>query len=173
VVANETVTMLKITLDTCEIINADRSVLLIRLKELISQGKIDVAVTTRVIADKDQDQNLARKKTHLNALDEYPTIGTNFRLDFSRLGSGDFLIGEDLDLIGKKIEHVIFTEIHLDDKHSHNKWADVDHLIGHYQSGRDVFVTEDLDILKKHRNLHELGIEVESLQTFVKRMNNE
>lgn len=159
--------MLKITLDTCEIIIENASPLLARVKELALHGKVDIATTTMVIADKDQDKDPNRKARHLAALEEYPQVGTAARCGFSLCGSGDFCSGGDVEL---QIERIVFGEINPSDKHSHNKWADVDHLYGHYRIGRDIFVTEDTAILKKASKLkNELGIQVENIEILLSR----
>ncbi len=43
----------------------------------------------------------------------------------------------------------IIGRVRTDDPHHHNKQADIDHLVGHYWAGRDVFVTNDGRIEKK------------------------
>ena len=52
--------MLKVTIDTNVIINENNQMLIAQIKRLVEQGLIDIAVTTRVIADKDQDKNERR-----------------------------------------------------------------------------------------------------------------
>ena len=72
--------------------------------------------------------------------------------------------------IAKQIEQIIFGKISLNDKHAHNKWADIDHLLGHLLAGRDVFVTSDKDLLKRRRELQQqLEIVVETPEELIRR----
>ena len=80
---------LKVTLDTNVLIDPKKADLLARIKQLAEEGKIDLAVTTRVLADKDQDKDEARKSRHLEEFEAYPKIGTVARWDMSRWDGGD------------------------------------------------------------------------------------
>ena len=162
--------MLKITLDTNEIINPNQAALVVRVKELASRGKVDYGVVTRVEADKDQDKDLERQTTDLNTLEKYTKIGTIMRCGFSVCGSGDFCGDTE---VSNQIERILFGKITSDKKHSHNMWSDVDHLTGHYLSGRDVFVTEDKAILRKAKELDKLGIKVEKLEALIHQFSGE
>lgn len=139
--------MLKVTLDTNVIID---EYLATQFRQLEKQGLIDIAVTTRVVADKDQDKDKARKVEHLREFENYPKVGTPLRLDFSRLDSGDFWAGEENIHLSQQIEKLVFGEI--SGKRSHNELADVDHLLGHYKARRDIFVTQDKRILKNGKD---------------------
>jgi len=162
--------MLKVTIDTNVIIDEKKYRLLTQIKQLAGQGLIDIAVTTRVVADKDQDEIKTRKAKHLKEFDHYPKVGTLVRLNFSRLDSGDFLAGEEDVQISRQIEKVLFGKISANDKRAHNKMADVDHLGGHYFTKRDVFITQDDRMWKKRNVLREqLGIVIEKPQEFLSR----
>jgi len=162
--------MLKVTIDTNVIIDEKKHRLLTQIKQLAEQGLIDIAVTTRVVADKDQDEIKTRKAKHLKEFDHYPKVGTLVRLNFSRLDSGDFLAGEEHVQVSRQIEKVLFGKISANDKRDHNKRADVDHLGGHYFAKRDVFITRDDRMWKKRNVLREqVGIVVEKPQEFLSR----
>jgi hypothetical protein len=162
--------MLKVTIDTNVVIAEKKHRLLTKIKQLAAQDLIDIAVTTRVIADKDQDPDETRKSKHLKEFDHYPKVGTLVRLNFSRLDSGDFLAGDEHVQVSQQIEKVIFGKISANDKRAHNKWADVDHLVGHYFAERDVLVTQENRMWKKRNVLREqLGIIVERPQEFLSR----
>ena len=159
--------MLKVTLDTNVIID---DYLVTQFRQLEKQGLIDIAVTTRVVADKDQDKDKARKVEHLKEFENYPKVGTPARWDFSRWDSGDFWAGEEDIHLSQQIEKLVFSEI--SGKRSHNELADVDHLLGHYKARRDIFVTNDNDILKKREEFKaKLRIVVENPQEFLNRFN--
>lgn len=162
--------MLKVTIDTNVIINKKTRGLVAQIKQLAGQDLIDIAVTTRVVADKDQDQVEARKAKHLKEFDNYPKVGTIARLNFTRLDSGDFLAGEEHVQVSQQIEKVLFGKISPSDRRAHNKRADVDHLVGHYFAKRDVFVTQENRMWEKRNELREqLGIVVEKPQEFLSR----
>lgn len=158
--------MLRVTIDTNVIINENNQ-MIVQIKQLAEQGLIDIAVTTRVIADKDQDKNERRKSEHLKEFDHYPKVGTVARSVFSRWDSGDFWAGEADVQLGNQLSQILFGK--MQDKCSHNELSDLDHLAGHLHAKRDVFVTFDKDILRKHKELHEqIGITVNSPEELVK-----
>ena len=159
--------MLKVTIDTNVIIDEKKHRLLAQIKQLAEQGLIDIGVTTRVIADKDQDKNEIRKSEHLKEFSRYPKVGTVGRWGFSRWDSGDFWAGEADVQLGNQLSKILFSK--TKDKCSHNELADIDHLAGHLHAKRDIFVTFDKDILKKRKELHEqIGITVSSPEELVK-----
>jgi hypothetical protein len=162
--------MLKVTIDTNVLIDEQKAELVTRTKQLAEQGLIDIAVTTRVLADTDQDEDERRKAKHLKEFDHYPKVGALMRWDFSRLDSGDFLAGEEHLQVSQQIEKVLFGKIRADDKRAHNKRADVDHLGSHYFAKRDVFITQDDRMWRKRNVLREqLGIVVEKPMEFLSR----
>ena len=160
--------MLRVTIDTNVIITENKQMLIAEIKQLAEQNLIDIAVTTRVIADKDQDKNEIRKSEHLKEFSHYPKVGTVGRWGFSRWDSGDFWAGEADVQLGNLLSEILFGK--TKDKCSHNELADIDHLAGHLHAKRDIFVTFDKDILKKRKELHEqIGIAVNSPEELIKR----
>lgn len=80
---------LKVTLDTNVLIDPAKAAVLARIKRLAVEGSIDLAVTTRVVADKDQDKDDSRKLQHLAEFLEYERIGSIGRWNMSRWDGGD------------------------------------------------------------------------------------
>ena len=159
--------MLKVTLDTNVIIDEN---LVTQFKHLEKQGLIDIAVSTRVVADKFQDRDKVRKSKHLKEFESYPKEAAPARWDFSIWDSGDFWAGEEDINLSQQLEELVFGEI--SGKRSHNKLADIDHLLSHYQGKRDIFVTRDNGIWRKRVGLKDkLGIVVENPQEFLSRFN--
>ncbi len=79
--------MLKITLDTniiIEGVDGERASVVARVKKLAEEGKIDIALTTRVFADKDRDPNQDRREKHLKEFEQYPILPTIGRYGLSR-----------------------------------------------------------------------------------------
>jgi len=162
--------MLKVTIDTNVLINEQTRRLVAQIKQLAEKGLIDIAVTTRVVADKDQDQDEARKAKHLKEFDRYLKLGAIGRWGFSRWDSGDFYAGEEHVQVSQQIEKILFGMIGPNDKRAHNKRADVDHLGSHYFAKRDVFITQDDRMRRKQNVLREqLGIVVEKPREFLGR----
>jgi hypothetical protein len=162
--------MLKVTIDSNMVINEKTLGLLPKIKQLAAQDLIDIAVTTRVLDDKDQDPDETRKSKHLKEFDSYIKVGTIARTNLTWTNTGDFTVDDEGVQISQQIENVIFGKISANDKRAHNKWADVDHLVGHYFAERDVFVTQENRMWKKRNVLREqLGIVVEKPQEFLRR----
>lgn len=79
--------VVKITLDTNVVIqgiDGEKALFVDCLKKLAEEGKIDIALTTRAVADKDRDKDEARKAKHLKEFEQYPWIPTVGRFGFSR-----------------------------------------------------------------------------------------
>jgi len=161
--------MIKITLDTNCVINlldcnSDSAVSVDELTEILRyglEGDVNIAITTRVDSDvsKDKDQN--RKNEILRRISIFPIIGTVIRLNTSKLDSGDVLAGQDHQTLEDEIKRIIFPNLRNDDPHYSNKINDIDHLIGHKINQRDVFITDDQQILKKAETLESsIGIKV-------------
>jgi len=63
--------------------------------------------------------------------------------------------------LGKQIEGVLFPGgVMYGSNTFPNKVNDVDHLVGHKLANRDIFVTNDVRIIKKASDLAALGITV-------------
>lgn len=163
--------MIKLTLDTNCIINlldfkAATPTSVDELSEIIRyalDGDVNIAITTRVEKDFDDDKDEERKKEMVRKIRMFPVVGTVFRLDSSKLDSGDFLVGEEHKKLGDEIKALLFPGLSEKDVHYKNKVMDVDHLVGHATNGRDIFVTDDTGILRRAEKLKEtFGIVVMS-----------
>ena len=80
-----------------------------------------------------------------------------------------------MENLAKQLERILFKKIHLGDKRAMNKWADIDHLVGHVCAHRDVFVTWDKkSIWNKRKELREqLEITVETPEELISRFNEQ
>lgn len=161
--------MIKLTLDTNCIINLldYQSKSAISVDELVEilryglEGDVNIAITTRVDSDVSKDKNQDRKNEILKRISMFPIIGSVARLDISKLDSGDVLSGKEHQSLEDEIKKIVFPNLKKDDSHYSNKINDVDHLIGHKINQRDVFVTDDQQILKKAETLESsIGIKV-------------
>jgi hypothetical protein len=149
--------MIKITLDTNCIINildykseSSTSVEeLVELTRYAMEGDVNISVTTRVESDLNNDKDDQRKNELIKRLAMFPVIGTVFRLDVSKLDSGDVLSGEEHAKLENELKQIIFPNLQEVDSHYQNKIYDIDHLVGHFINKRDIFVTEDMAILKR------------------------
>ena len=147
----------KLTLDTNCIINlfdlgAKSPTSVDALSEIMRyglSGKANVAITTRVEADLLGDRNAERKEQMLRTIALLPIIGTVARYDVSKWDGGDVYAGPDSDKVEKEIQGILFPGLNSSDRRYKNKQMDIDHLVGHIINRRDVFVTDDTDILKK------------------------
>jgi len=152
--------MLKITLDTNCFINLfDRDSATATsvevIGDLIRQGllhNVDLAVTTRVEADLANDRNAGRQAEMLRYLNMLPILPTVFRLDTSKWDRDVW--ADDIDMRRtEELQRVLFPGLTPADKRYSNKTNDIDHLVGHLKSGRDIFVTDDQGLLKKRDEL--------------------
>ncbi|MBM2832775.1 MAG: hypothetical protein HW414_1827 [Dehalococcoidia bacterium] len=78
---------LKVTLDTNVVIEGmggNKASVVACLRKLAEAGRIDIALTSRVVADKDRDSDNNRRETHLREFERYPTIPTLGRYGLSR-----------------------------------------------------------------------------------------
>ena len=152
-----------------------------------ASGRLDLAVTSRFEVDTPWNPRKERivgfLRTH-----RIPTIGSGFRMGYSRLGGYD-MMGNGPGDIRTKLESIVSTSypmwpppeaLHYSARPSHIKkpkkrpnskdprhrepeppdWRDLDHLDAHYRAGRDKFVTFDRGILKLADELSQLGIVV-------------
>lgn len=161
--------MIKLTLDTNCIINlldykSKSAISVDELTEILRyglEGDVNIAITTRVDSDVSKDKDKDRKSEILKRISIFPTIGTVARLDTSKFGSGDILVGEEHQALEDEIKKVIFPNLNKNDSRYGNKINDVDHLIGHKINQRDIFITDDQQILKKAETLESsFGIKV-------------
>ena len=134
--------MLKITLDTnClfDYFERNKQATLERLFQLHKEGKIEIAITTRVKTDtygKDKNSRIWRKikdwirEYHIKVL---PCIG---RWEISYWDE-DIWSGEKELILDKKLKDIIGSE----------NINDIDHLMAHIRHKRDIFITDDSDFL--------------------------
>ena len=149
----------KITLDSNCIINlldfdSKTATSVNFLSEIIKLGlsnKVDVAITTRVEADLENDKNTERRSGMMKKINLFPVVGTVARLGVSRLGSGDMLGGNER--LFDELQKVIFPGGLEGNNNTGNMINDLDHLVGHLINKRDIFVTDDDGILKKKNAL--------------------
>ena len=133
------------------------------LLDLAQQGKIDLAITSRVNADI-PDLPLANRINDLPQLN-VQQIGSVFRLGHSTLGGGDRLGSDAFVNVMDSLDNRFDREGRVKRRPD---WKDWDHLQGHYLSGRDVFLTWDRPILDVASELQQqLGIVVTTPQAFL------
>ena len=161
--------MIKLTLDTNCIINlldykSESATSIDEITEILRyglEGDVNIAITTRVDSDVSKDKNQDRKIEILKRISMFPTIGTVARLDSSKFDSGDVLVGQEHQALEDEIKKIVFPNIKKDDPHYDNKINDIDHLIGHKINQRDIFITDDQQILRKVETLESsIGIKV-------------
>lgn len=148
----------KITLDTNGVINLlDQTAparasfeALTDLFRLVLSGHAELAITTRVEDDMLGDRNEARRAAMLAQLKLFPIISTVARWDVSKWNSEAVYAGDPLFI---DIQRIIFPGLQEADKRYRNKRNDIDHLVGHRLNQRDIFVTDDKDILKRYAEL--------------------
>lgn len=150
----------KITLDNNCVINffdraSQTSTSVDSLEELMKLSlahKIEIAITTRVEADLENDTDESRRRGMLELINLLPVVGTVARLDVTRLDRGDVVGGEITGRLFDELQKIIFVGgLRKDSKSYQNKVNDLDHLVGHIINKRDIFVTDDKGILnKKH-----------------------
>lgn len=161
--------MIKLTFDTNCIINlldykSESAISVDELAEIIRyglEGDVNIAITTRVDSDVSNDKDQDRKNEILKRISMFPIIGTVARLDTSKFDNGDVWAGEKHNALEGELKKIIFPGLKSYDPHYSNKINDIDHLIGHKINNRDIFVTDDQQILKKAETLKSsVGIEV-------------
>lgn len=140
--------VLKVTLDTnCFFDYFEREPGHVQaLIDLQAQGRIEIAMTTRVMADtlnKWKGRGTSPIWTKIQSFPILETVGSAFRLDMSRLDSEDYLTS---DANAKMIDRL--REIMID-----AQVEDVDHLFGHIMGKRDIFATSDSHFLNHQEEL--------------------
>lgn len=161
--------MIKLTLDTNCIINlldykSESAMSVDELAEILRyglEGNVNIAITTKVDSDVNKDKDQDRKSEILKRISMFPTIGTVFRLNGSKLNGGDVLADTEHQTMEDEIKKILFPNLKKDDPRYGNKINDIDHLIGHKINQRDIFVTDDQQILKKAGTLESsIGIKI-------------
>jgi hypothetical protein len=160
-ITNLTQKMIKLTLDTNCIINlldykSESATSVEELSEILRyglDGDVNIAITTRVERDFEKDKDNDRKNELAKRLSMFPTVGSVVRTDVSKLDSEDVSAGDEHEALEKELTGILFPGLKADDAHYSNKINDIDHLIGHKINKRDIFVTDDQQILKKAETL--------------------
>ena len=131
--------------------------------ELLHHDEIDVAIAGVWWRDNAADHDLNRREQLREVLEGYPTAGPGpFRVDISTLDGPDVLASDaDADL-ANRLEQTLWPGGGArNPKRVRSRMTDVDHLLVHLRSGRDVFVTLDRDVLDKREKLRsQFGIRV-------------
>jgi hypothetical protein len=138
--------IVKITFDTnCFFDYFRRDATLIQeLIDLQEMGVVEIAMTTRVMADTfDKVEGVSSIWKSIQSFPSLEVVGTVFRLDVSRLDSGDYL-ASDTDVSTLERLRGILIDAQLED---------VDHLFGHLKAKRDIFVTSDHHFLDHQERL--------------------
>lgn len=152
---------LKITLDTNCVINlfdhgSETATSLQELSTLIRyglSGQVAIAATTRVEEDISNDKNQERRAEMLRFLELLPIVGSVGRFDTSKWDEGDVFSDERLERLHAELQQIVFPGLSKSDKRYRNKINDIDHLVGHVLNRRDIFVTDDNDILRRRDQL--------------------
>ena len=161
--------MIKLTFDTNCIINvldykSESATSVEELTEILRygfDGDVNIAITTRVENDFNKDKNKERSFELVKRISMFPVIGTVVRLDHSKLDSEDVLGNNEHEALEKELTDIIFPGLKKEDSHFGNKINDIDHLIGHKINKRDIFITDDQQIIKKAETLESsMGIKV-------------
>ncbi len=143
-----------------------------KIIQYAEEGRIDLAVVTRAVADLDHDKNVAHKQQQLQRLKRFQRIGTILRFDTpgSTFDGPDFFVNEKSF---NKLKNILFPELNKNDKKYMNNLYDVDHLYGHIQAGRSIFVTSDSHFLNKKEKIREIyGIKIYTPEESLEQIGN-
>ena len=124
-----------------------------RLAALIRDKKIEAQVTTRIDVDVPNEP----LKSMIAGLHEISEVraGAPFRLDYSRLNSGDYITsGIESDEAGE-LMHVLFPGAEPASPRHRNRLADVDHILAHRKSGAHWFITSEKALLNNEKVLRD------------------
>jgi len=116
-------------------------------------GRVDVAITTRVETDLENDSDDERRNDMMQKVKLFPVIGSVIRLGVSQFGSEDVFGGSGSERMFDELQKIIFPGLDKSSRTYGNKINDIDHLVGHFINNRDIFVTDDKGILKKRKVL--------------------
>lgn len=126
-------------------------------------GGIELSITTRVEVDFRRDKDDQRREEMLKNISMLPVIGTIGRWNDSKWDGGDFMADSKRQALVDEVQRIVFPGLTPESARHANKVADIDHLVGHALSGRDVFVTDDGAILRRYTQLRDaVGILVMS-----------
>lgn len=123
-------------------------------------GNIEVSITTRVEVDLSRDKDSSRAEM-LRYVSMMPVVDTVMGWGASQWDCGDFIADDETIAMSMTVQRIVFPSLNPNDQRYANCISDVDHLVGHYLRARDIFVTDDKDILRRRSELQEgLGIVV-------------
>jgi hypothetical protein len=128
------------------------------LRELMRyalSGVIELCITTRVEIDFGRDKDNERREEMLKHIRMLPVIGTVARWDVSKWDGGDVGTDRKQQELVDEVQRIVFPGLTPESRRYANKIADIDHLVGHKLGGRDVFVTDDGDILRRYVQLRD------------------
>lgn len=122
--------------------------------QLALSGDAEIAITTRVEADLENDKDAVRKADFLKIIQVFPIVGTVPPQGNPKSDGGDVEIKEDFQRLADDIQKIVFPGgLNEESSNYGNKLNDIDHLVGHIINERDIFVTDDRAILRKSSEL--------------------
>ncbi|MCH7616673.1 MAG: hypothetical protein J4N36_06375 [Chloroflexi bacterium] len=158
---------LQVTIDTNVLIDgldgvSEKRAAFDALLSLRREGKVEIALSTRLEQDKSNDSDVDRIRRHYEAAASFDVIGAPARIEVSRIGSRDVIAdGEQANRLAK-----LFGVEKPATANKHTLW-DVDHLYAHWSDRRNVFLTYDRPILNKRGGLKDAGIVVMDPREFI------
>ena len=158
---------MRYTLDTSIVSAADRRlsehdlISIDRLIELGREGTVMLQLAEAYERDFSRYVGDERRQRRLDWLLQSPVVEKRasgaFRLDVSPLDGNDLLA--DCDVV--QLDKALIDLLGVRGEPAARAYSDIDHLIAHYMSGADAFITVDSKTILRHRErLAELGIVV-------------
>jgi hypothetical protein len=128
---------------------------------LCRQGSVVLQLTEAYERDFARYRGDDARRERLAWLEQSPVVKRRasgaFRLDVSALDGNDLLADDEL----AKLELALASILPIKNGAPARVYSDIDHLIAHYMSGADAFITVDERTILRHREaLAELGITV-------------
>jgi hypothetical protein len=125
----------------------------VRLAALIRDAKIKAQLTTRINVDVPAEP----LKSMIAGLPDISgeRAGAPFRLDYSRLDSGDYIPSDFESEEASTLMRLLFPGAEADSPRQQNRLADVDHLLAHRRSGADWFLTSEKSMLENEETLRD------------------
>lgn len=158
---------IKVTLDTnCFFEYFERDPTYIQdLLNLQAQGHIEIAMTTRVMADtlnKWKGPGTSPIWTKIRSFPIVETIGSAFEVGLTYLDSGDYLIDDSDEKIINRLQDIMLGA----------QAEDVGHLFAHMRAERDIFVTSDFNHFLSHKEQlkKEFRVEILNLKDAIQRL---
>lgn len=159
---------ISVTLDTnCFFDYFERDPVLIeKLIELSEEGSAEIFMTTRVMTDTHDKWKGGGTSPIWAKIQSFPqlskTVGTVFRLNSSRLDSGDYLVSDSEAKLINELEYLMTSA----------PTEDVDHLFGQMKKGNDFFITNDKHFLDYKKDLkNDYGVSVVTPEDAIKEIN--